>query len=144
MPVWMIFRSVAQTPQARTRTSTSSSPGTGTGRSSSSKRWGATSTVAFIVAGISMSSFLSLGLLRAGLYTTAAVRTPMRVRSTPGLFRVVQAGARELRLHRRGREERHERVGRIRRGGLLGDPRRVGRDLLDLLRQRPDQGHTLD
>ena len=53
MPVWMIFRSVPQTPQARTRTSTSSSPGTGTGRSCSSNRWGATSTVAFIVRGIS-------------------------------------------------------------------------------------------
>src|SRR5262249_33224907 len=44
------------TPQARTRTSTSSSPGTGTGRSSSSNRCGATSTVAFIVRGISIAS----------------------------------------------------------------------------------------
>src|SRR2546428_10149029 len=54
MPVWMSFRSVPQTPQARTRTRTSSSPGTGTGRSCSSKRCGATRTVACIVRGMSM------------------------------------------------------------------------------------------
>src|SRR5437763_84262 len=44
-PWWMIFRSVPQTPQARTRTRTSSSPGTGTGRSWSSKRCGATTAL---------------------------------------------------------------------------------------------------
>ena len=55
MPVWMILRSVPQMPQARTRMSTSSSPGVGTGRSRSSKRWGATRTVAFIVRGMLMA-----------------------------------------------------------------------------------------
>src|SRR6266571_2188565 len=59
MPWWMIFRSVPQTPQARTRTRASSSPGTGTGRSSSSNRCGATSTVAFIVLGRLMAPPLS-------------------------------------------------------------------------------------
>src|SRR2546421_4379018 len=54
MPSWMIFRSVPQTPQARTRTSTSSSPGTGTGRCASSNRCGATRTVAVMVVGIAM------------------------------------------------------------------------------------------
>src|SRR5687768_673056 len=54
MPWWMIFRSVPQMPQALTRTRTSSSPGAGTGRSSSSKRCGATRTVAFMVAGIAI------------------------------------------------------------------------------------------
>src|SRR5438067_2327380 len=56
MPWWMIFRSVPQTPQALTRTRTSSSPGTGTGRCWSSKRCGATSTVAVMVAGIDMGA----------------------------------------------------------------------------------------
>src|SRR5438094_1353076 len=56
MPVWMIFRSVPQTPQARTRTRTSSSPTTGTGLCCSSKRCGATRTVACIVRGMFMQT----------------------------------------------------------------------------------------
>src|SRR5437870_12896176 len=76
MPVWMSFRSVPQTPQARTRTRTSSSPGTGTGRSCSSKRCGATRTVAFIVRGMCMrppfaETLASIAALAAAGYTPA-------------------------------------------------------------------------
>src|SRR5207247_798179 len=68
MPVWMSFRSVPQTPQARTWTRTSSSPGTGTGRSNSSNRCGATRTVAVMVAGIAMVAPFKVEIGRQVVY----------------------------------------------------------------------------